>query len=112
MLAYAAIDLVSVLPLVIGVLGLAGLVFTALRYQRDDTTAVVSQQAQITSEMKTLNDELRTTTTGLREERDELRGEVNRLSGQVDVLRDELREAHAQISGKMTRIERKLDDGG
>jgi Tfp pilus assembly protein PilV len=73
------VDWVSVLPLIIGVLGLAGLIFTAMRYGRDDTTAVVNQQAQITAEMKTLNDELRITTERLRKERDACLTEVERL---------------------------------
>ena len=46
------------LALVIGLMGLGGIIFTALRYNRDDTTAIVNQQAAITSEMKVLNDEL------------------------------------------------------
>ena len=75
------VDWVSVLPLIIGVLGLAGLIFTAMRYGRDDTTAVINQQAQITAEMKTLNDELRTTTERLRKERDACLTEVERLRG-------------------------------
>lgn len=75
------VDWVNVLPLIIGILGLAGLIFTALRYGRDDTTAVINQQAQITSEMKTLNDELRTTTERLRKERDACLTEVERLRG-------------------------------
>ena len=45
----AAIEFVTALPLVIGILGVGGLIFTALRFRRDDTTAVVTQQAQITS---------------------------------------------------------------
>ena len=75
------IDWVSVLPLIIGILGLAGLIFTAMRYGRDDTTAVINQQAQITAEMKTLNDELRTTAERLRKERDACLTEVERLRG-------------------------------
>lgn len=102
MLILAAIDLVTALPLVIGILGIGGLVFTALRFRRDDTTAVVTQQAQITSEMKTLNDELRATTADLRAERDKLRLEVSRLEGQITELR-------AQLSGRMSRIERRND---
>lgn len=82
MLVYGAIDLATALPLVIGLMGLGGLVFTALRFRRDDTTAVVDQQAKITAEMKTLNDELRLTADQLRRERDEARQEAERLRGQ------------------------------
>jgi predicted nuclease with TOPRIM domain len=99
----------SLLAIVTGILGLAGIIFTALKYNRDDTTALVGQQSQILTDMKALNDELRETADALRAERDELRGEVARLSGQVDALRGELRTAHARIEGTMARVEEKLD---
>ena len=75
------IDWVSALPLIIGILGLAGLIFTALRFGRDDTTAVIAQQAQITEEMKLLHDELRITAERLRKERDACLTEVQQLRG-------------------------------
>lgn len=108
--AAAQFNPAGAISLIIGLIGLAGIIFTALRFRRDDTTAIVTQQSTITSEMKTLNDELRITVEQLRHERDELKTQVDRLTGQIDVLRSELFDAHAQISGKMTRIERKLDD--
>jgi hypothetical protein len=110
MLVSAAIDFAGFTALAIGVFGVAGIIFTALRFRRDDTTAVVTQQSQITTEMKTLNDELRATTASLREERDQLRLEVQRLSGQIDVLRSELHTAQAQLTGKVSRLERRMDD--
>jgi hypothetical protein len=78
-LVYAAIDFAQLTALAIGVFGLAGIVFTALRFRRDDTTAVVSQQAQITSEMKILSDELRASAERLRNERDACYAEVAEL---------------------------------
>ena len=45
------------------------------------TTAVVTQQAQITSEMKLLNDELRLAVDRLRKERDACHAEVAELRG-------------------------------
>ena len=77
----AAIEFVTALPLVIGILGVGGLIFTALRFRRDDTTAVVTQQAQITGEMKLLNDELRLAVDRLRKERDACHAEVAELRG-------------------------------
>ena len=96
-------NVASFVTLAIGIFGVAGIVFTALRFRRDDTTAVVAQQAQITTEMKALADEQRIHLQEMREERDRLRAEVDRLTGQVQALR-------AQVSGKMTPI-RKADDG-
>lgn len=90
MLVLAAINLAEAIPLLIGVLGVAGLIFTALKYNRDDTTAVLTQQNTIVGEMKTLNDELRQTTTDLRSERDSLKTQVQDLTRQVDALRVEL----------------------
>lgn len=87
MLGYAAIDFVTALPLVIGIVGLGGLVFTALRFRRDDTSAIVSQQDTIFAEMRTLNAELRETTDRLRIERDALTVQVQQLTAQVQELR-------------------------
>jgi hypothetical protein len=81
------IDWATALPIIIGIIGLAGIVFTAMRFGRDDTTAVVNQQAQITSEMKTLNDELRLTLERIRKERDACHVEVERLTGRIEELR-------------------------
>jgi uncharacterized coiled-coil DUF342 family protein len=98
------------LSIAIGLIGLGGLVFTALRFRRDDTTAIVTQQSTLMDDMKALNDELRTTTVTLRTERDELKTQVDHLTGQVDALRVELHNAQAQLTGKVARIERRLDD--
>lgn len=88
MLVLGAIDLVTALPLVIGLMGLCGLVFTALRFRRDDTTAVIDQQSKITAEMKTLADEQRAHTEEIRVERDALKVQVDRLTAQLDEIRE------------------------
>ena len=98
MLVLAA-DVASLLALVIGVVGLGGVVFTALRFRRDDTTAIVNQQDTILGDFKSLNEELRITTDRLRAERDEC-GE------QVEKLRNEL----GEVQGGVIRIEKKLDE--
>ena len=98
------------ISLIIGLIGLGGVIFTALRFRRDDTTAIVAQQDTMFGELRSLNEELRVTTEQLRHERDELKSQVDRLTGQVDMLRGDLSEARAQMSGKMSRIEKKLDD--
>ena len=100
-----AVNVPQVLALIIGLVGLAGVIFTALRYNRDDTTAVVTQQSVIVNDMKTINDELRTTAASLKEERDACKDEVKGLRG-------ELREARDSISGQITELHDKLDDGG
>ena len=47
------------LGLIIGIAGLGGLIFTALRYRRDDTTAIVGQQSTVLHDFEALNAELR-----------------------------------------------------
>jgi hypothetical protein len=86
---FAAIDIAGLVAIGIGVLGVAGVIFTALRYNRDDTTAVVQQQDVILNDMKLLNSELRTTADGLRVERDALSVQVRELTEQVERLRTE-----------------------
>ena len=61
-----------------------------LKYNRDDTTAVVTQQNVIVADMKLLNDELRVTIADLRTERDGLREQVTELTNQIQALRTEL----------------------
>ena len=85
---FAAIEISGVIALVIGLMGLGGVIFTALKFNRDDTTSVVNQQDTILSEMRTLNEELRLTTVDLRSERDALRVQVQDLTAQVTELRD------------------------
>jgi hypothetical protein len=93
-----ATDAGGILAIIIGLVGLGGVVFTALRFRRDDTTAIVGQQDVILNDFKSLNEELRITADRLRTERDEC-GE------QVEKLRSELGEVH----GGVTRIEEKLN---
>lgn len=99
----------ALVALAIGVLGLGGIVFTALKFNRDDTTAIVGQQSNILRDMKELNSELRITATDLRKERDELKEQVDKLGQQVTELSTELREAHAQLSEQVSRVQDTLD---
>lgn len=103
-------DVAEWTAIAVGVFGLAGVVFTAMKFNRDDTTAVVGQQTQILTNMKTLNEELRLTAKELRDERDSLKSQVASLTGQVELLRTELNAAHARTTGQLTRIQDKLDE--
>jgi hypothetical protein len=60
------------IALAIALMGLGGLVFTALRFNRDDTSAIVSQQSTVLHDMQAINEELR-------HERDDCRGELAEL---------------------------------
>ena len=59
MLLVAAIEAASVIAIVIGLCGLSGCVFTALKYNRDDTTAIVGQQSTLVHDMQAVTAELR-----------------------------------------------------
>ena len=96
----------------IAILGVAGLIFTALKFNRDDSTSIVNQQTAILNNMATLNSELRSSDERLRAERDELMLQTEKLNGQVEELRRELQMAHAQLSGQVTRIEKRLEEDG
>lgn len=68
--------------------GLAAAIFTALRFNRDDATAIVAQQHQVLDSMKSLNDELgealdrqRAETITLRERNLTLEREVAHMRG-------------------------------
>jgi uncharacterized coiled-coil DUF342 family protein len=87
------VDLPALVSLGIAVMGLGGLVFSALRWRRDDTTAIIGQQDTLFAEMRGLNDELRLTADSLRSDRDKCYEEV------------------AKLREMTQRIERKIDDG-
>lgn len=108
---FAAISTAEAVSVALGIMGIAGLVFTALKFNRDDTTSIVNQQNTILGDMKILNEELRTTTDRLRVERDELRTQVDRLTGQLDAFRDELRDRGERLERVATRVEERLGDG-
>ena len=99
----------ALLAIITGILGLAGLIFTALKYNRDDTSAVVNQQSQILGDMKALNDELHKALDELRSERDGLRKQVEELRSKIEDLTVELRVANAKLSGQMGRLQDTLD---
>ena len=61
------------LPVIIGICGLSGCVFTALRFRRDDSTAVVQAQSTVFHDLEALHGELRLTADTYRAERDECR---------------------------------------
>ena len=83
----------ELVALAIGIFGVASVIFAAMRWRRDDTTQVVTQQSAILNDMHVLNDEIRISADKLRTERDKCYEEVAKLRQATD------------------RIERKLDDG-
>jgi hypothetical protein len=75
------VDAGGIIAIVVGLAGLGGVLFTAMRFNRDDTTAVVSQQSTILHDMQALNAELRTTNGELRDQVAQLRAQIGRIRG-------------------------------
>jgi len=96
-------DIGSTLPIILAAIvtiaGSGGVVFGALRYNRDEAGRIVEQQTSVLTDMRGLNDELQEALSRTRTERDELRDEVRKcrdeimgLRGQVKALQDSLAE--------------------
>ena len=92
MLFAAQITVDYILPALTVSGGLAAAIFTALRFNRDDATAIVNQQKQVLDSMKALNDELgealdrsRQDLSHERDRRIELEREVARLQAFSEV---------------------------
>jgi hypothetical protein len=99
-------QLVALLPaLVAAVLALAGtggVIFVALRHNRDEAGKIVTQQTSVLGNMQALNDELsdaldraREEATRFRTERDELMACVNGCREEMKFLREEVTRLHA-----------------
>jgi hypothetical protein len=84
-----AVSLSESISLIIGIFGVAGLVFTALKWRRDDTTAVLGQQDTIMKEMQGLNGELRESANRLRTHNAELEAQVALLTSELAEARSE-----------------------
>ena len=52
-------DPANVIAIVVGLTGLSGCVFTALRWRRDDTASLVQSQSTVVHDMQSMNSELR-----------------------------------------------------
>lgn len=76
-------DLDALVPLIVAAVGLGGLVFTALRFRREDTSSLVQQHSVVLAGMKTLMDERE-------KEREEDRREVVRLRAEIDDLKHQV----------------------
>lgn len=76
-------DAGSLLAIITGILGLSGLIFTALRYNRDDSKSIVEQQSAVLKDMAALNDQEAKALTDARAERDALRTENERLRDEL-----------------------------
>lgn len=76
---------------ILGIIGLGALVFTALRFRREDTGALVEQATKLVTGMDTLTDELRAERDDARQQRDQMRTENAALHVEIAALRVENR---------------------
>ena len=53
-------DPANVIAIVVGLTGLSGCVFTALKWRREDTASLVQSQSTVVHDMQAINVELRT----------------------------------------------------
>jgi chromosome segregation ATPase len=99
-----ATDIGGAIPILLAaiatLIGSGGIVWGALRYNREEAGKIVVQQTAVLTDMRGLNDELQEALTRTRTERDELRGEVRKcreeiaeLNGMVKALQHALAEA-------------------
>jgi len=72
------VDAGTLLAIVTGILGLAGLIWSGLHFNADSSKAIVEQQSAVLKDMGVLNDEQRKTVADLRAENDRLKGELAR----------------------------------
>jgi hypothetical protein len=93
----------TTLPVLLSVLialaGTGGIVFGALRYNRDEAGKVVTQQAQVLADMKLLNDELQAALARARED-------IKNALAQNAELIEELRLARQEIGGLRVEVRR------
>lgn len=96
------------LPLFTVTIAAMGAVFAALRFNREDASAVVAQQSTVLADMKALNDELAEAAARIRTERDELLQRVTALGEQVadaaariELLQEEIRELRADLRARV-----------
>lgn len=91
----------SLVPLIISVVvavaGSGGIVFGALRYNRDEAGRVVTQQTAVLESMRGLNDELQSALDRVRLERDDLVKEVRDTRVDIAALRIEIHNLQAQL---------------
>lgn len=76
-----------ILGIVAALVGSGGIVWGALRYNRQEAGEIVQQHSQILADMRSLNEELHLALSRAREERDQLRTEVEKLNYEVGRLR-------------------------
>lgn len=103
----AAIDL-PLLPLLLGALAalVPGGIFAALRYRRDDDSAVVTQAAQVSDAAVDVITALRSELEHTREDLAEERAARRELAGELRELRTEMTETRGELASTTEEVVR------
>lgn len=94
-----------ILTLIGAMVGSGGILFGAIRYNREEAGKIVAQQTNVLSDMRLLNDELIEALTRVKDERDNLQEAVRLLREKLDEETDEVR----RLRRKIESLERKID---
>lgn len=106
----AALD--QALPLVGVAAGVLGLVFTALKFQRDQAGALVAQQHTIFEELGETADRLRAERDDCAEKLVELEEELARTQNRVRVLEGVATDLEKQVDALVERLAQALERRG
>ena len=94
----------ALVTIVGGFVSFGAFVFGALKYNREEAGKIVTQQTNVLTDMRALNDELVEHIARLREERDSLREQRDDLRTKVDACSNEIRELRAVIEALEKKI--------
>lgn len=94
----------QVLGTALGIIGLAALVFTALRFRREDTGQLVEQSTKLVSGMETITKELRAERDNAKTERDEAKRERDEARAESVALRAEVAAGRAEVEAARAEV--------
>ncbi len=95
------LDLSVVVPVGTAVVAVGGVVFAALKFNREDAGKVVSQQSVVLQDMHTLNERLHADLARAVTERDLLLGKVTDCNERIEELTGEI----AGLKGRINDLE-------
>lgn len=97
----------AIISAVIALAGTGGVVFGALRYNRDEAGKVVTQQTTVLTSMQALNDELTDALTRAREDAVHFRTERDELVNELQGCRKEIKDLRVEVKRLHTLMERR-----
>jgi len=102
----ATLDLAALTTFTGPVVVLAGVVFLALRYNREETGKIVSQQASVLDDMNSVYERLKDALSRAEKERDAAQRERDETKAERDALRSEVAALHSEVEAARQANER------